>query len=145
MNISHALQTDDKYPYTGQCSHKCRRSLTQYTLESFDYGPDDVNLEDNLACWLETGPVAVNVHAGCEEFQVYTGGVFESTACQGQPDHIMLLVGYGTENGQDYWIVRNRSIDYTDCTRRNDTRPIGKRWGRISYCIPAHKIDCNVK
>jgi len=38
---------------------------------------------------------------------MYTGGVLNSSACGTQLDHAVTAVGYGTEGGQEYYLVRN--------------------------------------
>lgn len=37
----------------------------------------------------------------------YESGVWEDTSEDANVDHAILLVGYGEENGQKYWKVRN--------------------------------------
>lgn len=52
-------------------------------------------------------PVSVSIEADKAVFQQYTSGIFDSTECGTSTDHATLVVGYGTENGTDYWIMKN--------------------------------------
>ena len=65
------------------------------------------------------GPVAITVDASA--WSAYEGGIFDGCD-QETPDldHGVELVGYGTENGTDYWIVRNSW---------------GPAWGEFGYPI----------
>lgn len=37
-----------------------------------------------------------------------TAGVYDDSSCSQDVNHGVLAVGYGTLNGQDYWLVKNR-------------------------------------
>lgn len=37
----------------------------------------------------------------------YAGGILDNDQCLDYTDHAVAVVGYGSENGIDYWIVRN--------------------------------------
>ena len=52
------------------------------------------------------GPVSVAIEADRMAFQGYTGGVI-TAGCGTQLDHGVLAVGYGTEDGEDYFLVKN--------------------------------------
>ena len=38
---------------------------------------------------------------------MYKDGIFDSTECGTSLDHAVTAVGYGKENGREYFIVRN--------------------------------------
>ena len=56
---------------------------------------------------LNLQPLGAAVSANSSGFSSYSSGVVRSSACSGRLDHAELVVGYGTENGIDYWLVKN--------------------------------------
>jgi cathepsin X len=85
----------------GQGTCWAQQNYTRYFVDQFN----DVDGVDSIMAEIATrGPVAAGVDATVLED--YTGGIITQT----QPssiNHIVSLVGYGTENGVDYWIGRN--------------------------------------
>jgi len=56
------------------------------------------------------GPHYVAIDASHNDFSFYKTGVYNNPACKSDNDdldHAVLAVGYGTENGQDYWLIKN--------------------------------------
>jgi C1A family cysteine protease len=60
-----------------------------------------------LKAAIAEAPVSVTIEADKTVFQQYTSGVLDSSACGTQLDHAVTAVGYGTEDGKDYYLVRN--------------------------------------
>ena len=56
---------------------------------------------------LEKQPISVSLEADQKVFQQYESGIFDSAACGTTLDRATLLVGYGSEDGKDYWIMKN--------------------------------------
>lgn len=51
----------------------------------------------------------------------FFSGIYEEPACNSNHlSHAVLLVGYGSEDGQDYWIIKNRSAQI----RQNINTPV---------------------
>jgi cathepsin L len=83
--------------------------------------------DDLMNSLVNEGPIAITVDAS--QWGSYAGGIFDGCN-QENPDldHAVLLVGYGTENGQDYWLVRNR---YHTCALLHCTCAV------LSHCLPS--------
>merc|ERR1712168_416272 len=73
-------------------------------------GPD-AELMKNALYWK--GPLAINMYVN-NTFRDYKTGIYDAanTDCtegvwDGTINHVMTAVGYGQENGIDYWIIKN--------------------------------------
>jgi len=56
---------------------------------------------------LQNGPVSVAIEADKSVFQSYRKGVITSSLCGKKLDHGVLAVGHGTEDGKEYFLVKN--------------------------------------
>jgi len=71
-----------------------------------------VGRESDLKQYLATyGPVVIGMAADNEHkalFRDLGNGIFDvDYTVQLQPNHVVVLAGYGTENGKDFWIIKN--------------------------------------
>jgi len=99
------LATESVYPYTakdGTC--KAQKGDTKAAVTKFV----DVakNSDSAMLSALNIGPVSVAIQADQSAFQLYKSGVF-TAACGTSLDHGVLAVGYGTDNGVDFYKVKN--------------------------------------
>merc|ERR1712236_173246 len=65
-------------------------------------GGDETDLK-NLV--FQEGAVIVSVQA-MGAFMEYKSGIFDGCTPYSRPDHAVTVVGYGTENGVDYWLIK---------------------------------------
>jgi len=52
------------------------------------------------------GPVAVAVAADQRGWGSYKSGIYDDS-CESRVTHAVMVTGYGTENGKDFWIIKN--------------------------------------
>jgi len=100
------LCSETEYPYTAQ-DGKCQSSTcgTKYdAIKSYT----DVTKQDEQALEMAAaaGCVSVAIEADQFAFQYYSSGILTGT-CGTNLDHGVLVVGYGTDSGQEYWKVKN--------------------------------------
>jgi cathepsin L len=101
--------TEESYPYTAKGDPTCKASSCKLAIpEGGVVGFKDVDKDDTKSLMeaVAKGPVSIAIEADKGAFQFYKTGVLSAT-CGTQLDHGVLLVGYGTENGKDYWKVKN--------------------------------------
>ena len=56
---------------------------------------------------LATQPLAISIDGSAVSFQTYKSGVYKDKKCYNRLNHAVLAVGYGTEDGEEYWLVKN--------------------------------------
>jgi cathepsin L len=112
------IMKEDAYPYEGvdrDCRYDPSRSVTSLTGYYDLPSGSESALEDAVS---NVGPIAVAIDATAE-LQFYYYGIFYDETCnETDLNHGVLVVGYDSESGQDYWIVKNSW---------------GIRWGEQGY------------
>ncbi|KAL3840432.1 hypothetical protein ACJIZ3_025023 [Penstemon smallii] len=100
------IDSDKDYPYTGR-DGRCDQNRKNANVVSID-GYEDVPVNDEKALKkaVANQVVSIAIEGGGRDFQLYNSGVFTGK-CGVDLDHGVNVVGYGTEKGLDYWIVRN--------------------------------------
>ncbi len=101
----HKLQTWDSYPFTGKtgtCNYKASSGITTVKSYTKVKGMDP----DAMMAAVSKQPVSVAVSSTSSGFFFYGSGVIDSD-CNQNVNHAVLMIGYGTENGQDYWLLKN--------------------------------------
>jgi len=102
------LDTEASYPYTAR-DGTCRYNPANSGGTISSYKDVTAGSETALQSAVATvGPISVAIDASHNSFQFYKSGVYNEPLCSSKNlDHGVLAVGYGTESGKDYWIVKN--------------------------------------
>jgi len=124
------IDTAESYPYTardGTCKHKAESvgaTVSKYLKIK------SKNETDLAVAISSVGPVGVAICV-TNAWANYKSGVFYDSSCKsGEFDlsHAVLAVGYGTDAGKDYWIVKNSW---------------GAKWGNQGYINMARNRNNN--
>ncbi|KAM3405184.1 hypothetical protein ACQJBY_007963 [Aegilops geniculata] len=111
------IDTEDDYPFReadGTCN---KNKLKKHVVTIDGYKEVPPSKEDLLLQAVAQQPISVGICGSARAFQLYSQGIFDGP-CPTSLDHAVLIVGYGSENGKDYWIVKNSW---------------GERWGMKGY------------
>jgi len=109
------IETESNYPYlakTGSCHYDEKKALFKNkSWEKVRAGDND-----QLVAAISQRPVPVAINA--DPLQLYKGGIINDWSCSSMIDHGVLAVGYGSENGKLFYLVKNSW---------------GAKWGEAGY------------
>lgn len=121
------IDTEESYPYKAK-NEKChfKESDIGATLRSYEkiIREDCLSLRERVA---NVGPISAAMDASHNSFQLYKKGIYSPSVCsKTKLDHGILVVGYGNEDGTDYFLVKNSW---------------GTSWGMEGYFMIENKND----
>uniref|UniRef100_A0A3B4FTD8 Cathepsin L1-like n=1 Tax=Pundamilia nyererei TaxID=303518 RepID=A0A3B4FTD8_9CICH len=104
--VSNGLESSNTYPYTSvPCFYDSRLAVAHIRDYRFIPRGDEQAMADALAT---IGPITVAIDADHASFLFYSSGIYDEPNCNpNNLNHAVLLVGYGSQEGQDYWIIKN--------------------------------------
>ncbi|XP_058863684.1 cathepsin S-like [Acipenser ruthenus] len=101
------IDSDSSYPYTAR-DDQCHYNPATKAASCSKYVQLPEGNEEALKEAVGTvGPVSVAIDATRPQFILYRSGVYNDPSCTQKINHAVLTVGYGTLDGQDFWLVKN--------------------------------------
>ncbi|KAL7393554.1 hypothetical protein ABVT39_012765 [Epinephelus coioides] len=102
------IDSDSSYPYTGIQSQQCHYNPAYRAANCSKYSFLPEGNEGTLKEGVATiGPISVGIDATRPRFAFFRSGVYDDPSCTQNVNHAVLVVGYGTLDGADYWLVKN--------------------------------------
>ncbi|TRY77892.1 hypothetical protein TCAL_06164 [Tigriopus californicus] len=122
--------TESSYPYQGIEGPKCLFKAKDVGATVSGHVDIPTGSEaDLMKAVANVGPISVGIDASHMSFHSYKDGIYFEEECSSELlDHGVLVVGYGTEDGNDYWLVKNSW---------------GTTWGMDGYIKMARNKDNN--
>jgi cathepsin B len=112
---AHHVPATSKYPVcpSSEYSLKCVKSCSESTYPTA-YAADKVAEGHAASCYtmdqmmtaMTKGPLSV-AFTVYEDFPTYKSGVYKHVSGKALGGHAVEVIGYGTDAGTDYWLVKN--------------------------------------
>ncbi|NWR80478.1 CATS protein, partial [Centropus unirufus] len=101
------IDSDEGYPYTAQDGSCKYDPITQAATCSLyvTLPPGNENFMKDVVGTI--GPVSVGIDASLPSFYLYKSGIYDDRNCSQRLNHGVVVVGYGTQDGMDFWLVKN--------------------------------------
>lgn len=99
-----AIETEAEYPYKN-FKNSCWDKPGEVEVSTVNQVVKKSAAQ--LKAAIAKQPVSVTISGYKYPFIHYMSGVITSSECGTSQNHGVLAVGYGTENGQDYYLVKN--------------------------------------
>ncbi|KAH9319125.1 hypothetical protein KI387_020894, partial [Taxus chinensis] len=118
------IATEADYPYTGGRG-VCNKTLERkhaVTINGYINVPS--RDEKSMKTFVAQQPVSADIDASGRDWSAYKSGIF-SGKCGTRVNHGVTIIGYGSEHGMDYWIVK---VSW------------GRKWGE-GGCVEMWKIE----
>lgn len=110
LRRSGGVELEQDYPYEAQ-DDRCRLDKKKIVQEITGFVQVESGSEEALQqAVTEVGPLSIGIDAGSFSFQFYQSGVYDERGCgseQRDLNHGVTVIGYGVEEGHDYWLVKN--------------------------------------
>lgn len=122
------ISSSRSYPYQEK-RNACESSRYPKILISLNgFGIlGDIDEEMLKIAVVQIGPIAVSIDIDHESFMRYSGGIYKEPNCsQTYSNHATIVVGFGNENNEDYWILKNS---------------FGEKWGEKGYMRIARNFE----
>ncbi|CAG9855681.1 unnamed protein product [Phyllotreta striolata] len=101
------VRLESDYPYNAE-QNNCKNLTTpvlfvDFNSTCFQNSMDEVVLKEAVR---QNGPLSVCLYV-TYRWRFYKSGVWFHNQCSDFSNHCLVLVGYGTENGKNYWLIKN--------------------------------------
>lgn len=101
------LEKESDYPYTAKDGTTCKYTSSKGVVGVSGSKAVKPDRPDQLQAIVAQQPVSVAIEADSQVFRSYKTGIIKSADCGEDLNHGVLLIGYGTEAGTDYWLLKN--------------------------------------
>lgn len=99
----HGIPLEKAYPYTAEDGKCNKKAKTFWKIDGWKQLKK--HKSEALIAAVYQQPISIGIEA--DEILDYKSGIFDDSSCGTNLDHGVLMIGYGTSKGEDFWLVKN--------------------------------------